>query len=97
MAKKVKLVAVRVYDCPRNGTVSDVIAGVNFVASQKTANPDSPMVANMSLSGGANNALDYAVNVLIISKGVPVIVASGNDNKDACNNSPARENSIFKS
>ena len=85
VAKGVKLYAVRVLDCNGSGTNSGVIAGVDWV----TANHVKPAVANMSLGGGASSALDTAVNNSI-NAGVFYAVAAGNDNKDACNYSPAR-------
>ena len=54
-----------------------------------TANAVKPAVANMSLGGSANTALDDAVAISIAS-GVTYAVAAGNDNIDACNFSPAR-------
>jgi serine protease len=62
-----------------------VIAGVDWV----TNNHINPAVANMSLGGGASSALDTAVNNLANS-GVPIAVAAGNSNANACNSSPAR-------
>ncbi len=85
VAKNVTLVAVRVLDNNGSGTNSGVIAGVDWV----TANHVKPAVANMSLGGGASSALDTAVNNSI-SAGVTYVLASGNDNVDACNSSPAR-------
>lgn len=85
VAKEVRLYAVRVLDCNGSGTNSGVIAGVDWV----TANHIKPAVANMSLGGGASSALDTAVNNSI-NAGVFYAVAAGNDNKDACNYSPAR-------
>ncbi|MEP0773253.1 MAG: S8 family serine peptidase [Acidobacteriota bacterium] len=85
VAKEVKLYAVRVLDCNGSGTNSGVIAGVDWV----TANHIKPAVANMSLGGGASSALDTAVTNSI-NAGVFYAVAAGNDNKDACNYSPAR-------
>jgi subtilisin family serine protease len=43
----------------------------------------------MSLGGPASSTLDEAVNNLI-SKGLSVVVAAGNDNLNACDYSPAR-------
>ncbi|HEV2148256.1 MAG TPA: S8 family peptidase [Longimicrobiaceae bacterium] len=85
VAKQVKLYAVRVLDCNGSGTNSGVIAGMDWV----TANHVKPAVANMSLGGGASTATDDAVNRMH-NAGVTVVVAAGNDNKDACNYSPAR-------
>lgn len=87
VAKSVNLVAVRVLDCNGSGTMSGVIAGVDWVTSDHAAG--SPAVANMSLGGGASSSLDTAVNNSI-NDGITYVVASGNDNADACNYSPAR-------
>ena len=87
VAKGATLVAVRVLDCQGNGTDSGVIAGINWVTSDHQAGQ--PAVANMSLGGGASSALDSAVNTSI-NDGITYAVASGNDNANACNYSPAR-------
>jgi subtilisin family serine protease len=94
VAKGVSLVAVRVLDCNGSGTTSGVIAGVDWVKQQKNANTNVPMVANMSLGGGASTSLDTAVTNSI-NAGVTYAVAAGNGNfigreADACNYSPAR-------
>jgi subtilisin family serine protease len=85
VAKSVNLRGVRVLNCSGSGTNSGVIAGVDFVR----LNRQNPAVANMSLGGGASSALDTAVNNLSNS-GVPIAVAAGNSNANACNSSPAR-------
>ncbi|MGW3660720.1 S8 family serine peptidase [Streptomyces sp. NPDC005151] len=85
MAKDAKIVAVRVLDNAGNGTTSGVIAGVDWV----TGNAVKPAVANMSLGGGIDPALDTAVRNSIAS-GVTYAVAAGNENVDAANSSPAR-------
>lgn len=85
VAKGVALVPVRVLGCDGSGTLSGVIAGVDWVASQSHR----PAVANMSLGAGASTALDTAVNGAI-NAGVTMVVAAGNSNADACNYSPAR-------
>lgn len=89
IAKQVRLVAVRVLDCNGSGTTSGVIAGIDYVAGRKVASPGTPMVANMSLGGGASAALDNAV-ANAVAKGVVFAVAAGNSNTDACTQSPAR-------
>jgi subtilisin family serine protease len=85
VAKAVGLVAVRVLGCNGSGTTSGVIAGVNWVAQHHAA----LAVANMSLGGGASTALDQAVTNSI-NAGVTYAVAAGNNNTNACNQSPAR-------
>jgi subtilisin family serine protease len=46
------------------------------------------------LSGGASASLDAAV-AKAVATGIPVVVAAGNDNANACNYSPAREASAI--
>src|SRR4030095_12947531 len=85
VAKAAKLYSVRVLDCNGNGTVSGVIAGVDWV----TANHASPAVANMSLGGSPATTLDQAVQASIAS-GVTYAIAAGNSNADPCTQSHAR-------
>lgn len=85
VAKGVTLHGVRVLDCEGHGTLSQVLAGVDWV----TANHIKPAVANMSLGGYAIQSLDDAVTASI-NAGVVYAVAAGNDYGDACTKSPAR-------
>ncbi|MBB5939685.1 S8 family peptidase [Streptomyces zagrosensis] len=85
VAKKAKIVAVRVLNNQGSGTNAQVVAGIDWV----TKNHSGPSAANMSLGGGANTATDTAVRNSIRA-GVTYAVAAGNDNRDARNTSPAR-------
>ena len=85
VAKGVTLIPVRVLNCQGSGSWSGVIAGVDFVANSTLR----PAVANMSLGGGASQAVDDAV-AGAVSRGATMVVAAGNSNADACNYSPAR-------
>jgi subtilisin family serine protease len=85
VAKKADIVAVRVLDNNGSGSISGVVAGVDWV----TRNAVKPAVANMSLGGGANSTLDTAVRNSIAS-GVTYAVAAGNSNTNASGSSPAR-------
>jgi len=90
VAKDARIYAVRVLGCNGSGSNSGVIGGVDWVAS----NHIKPAVANMSLGGGASTALDNAVNS-VVSQGVTMVVAAGNDNSNACSYSPARAGSAI--
>ncbi|MFJ6568283.1 S8 family peptidase [Streptomyces sp. NPDC091292] len=85
VAKKAKIVAVRVLNNAGSGTTAQVVAGIDWV----TRNAVKPAVANMSLGGGADTALDTAVRNSIAS-GITYAVAAGNDGLNASNYSPAR-------
>jgi subtilisin family serine protease len=91
VAKDVKLVGVKVLDCRGSGTFAGIIAGVNWVTKHHVAGKS---VANMSLGGGKSQAVNDAVTEMIDS-GVFVSVAAGNDNKNACNVSPASTPAAF--
>ncbi len=82
-----QVVAVRVLDRRGSGSNAGVIAGVDYVA----ANGQPGDVANMSLGGGASQALDDAV-VAAAAGGVSFALAAGNETDDANNHSPARAN-----
>ncbi|MFE9004954.1 S8 family peptidase [Streptomyces sp. NPDC007875] len=85
VAKKAKVVAVRVLDDQGSGTTEQVVAGIDWV----TENHEGPSVANMSLGGTPDEALDAAVQKAIDS-GVTFAVAAGNESSDASQSSPAR-------
>jgi subtilisin family serine protease len=87
VAPGVRLVAVRVLGCQGDGSISQVIAGVDWVTSNHR--PGEPAVANMSLGGGISVALDKAVT-RSVADGVAYAVAAGNDAADACTSSPGR-------
>ena len=80
------VVPVKVLDRSGSGTWSGVIDGIDYVA----ANGRSGDVANMSLGGGANQAVDDAVKAA--SAQVKFALAAGNDGGDANLHSPARVN-----
>lgn len=85
VAPGASLTGVKVLGCSGSGSWSGVIKGIDWV----TANAKKPAVANMSLGGGANQAVDDAVRNSAAS-GILYALAAGNDGADACNSSPAR-------
>jgi len=86
IAKQVTIVPVRVLDCFGSGTLSGVIAGIDWVTAN---NNGAPAVANMSLGAATSPTVDAAVERLVAA-GVTAAVAAGNSNVDACATSPAR-------
>lgn len=85
------LTGVKVLNCSGSGSWSGVIKGIDWVTvdASKPENAGKPAIANMSLGGGANDAVDDAVRNSAAS-GVFYSIAAGNDGKPACNYSPAR-------
>ena len=85
IAKQVHVVAVRVLDCDGRGPSNRVLAGLQWVEQHHVL----PAVINLSLGGAPDKALDAVVRKLV-SDGVVVVTAAGNDGGDACNGSPSR-------
>ena len=84
VAPEARIVPVRVLDCEGSGSWSGIIDALDWVA----ANAPEKSVANMSLGGGALQSVNEAVERLV-ARGVPVAVAAGNENRNACLASPA--------
>lgn len=87
VAKASSLVAVRVLDCNGAGSVSGILAALDWVIADHL--PGVPAVANLSLGTAANASLDAAVEA-VIADGVTVVAAAGNTAENACMFSPAR-------
>ena len=87
VAKSATIIPVRVLDCNGSGFNSDVVAGLDWVATHHQSG--TPAVANMSLGSTASAMVDAAVQGLL-NDGVTAVVAAGNSAADACNSSPAR-------
>ncbi len=85
VARSATLVPVRVLDCNGTGSVSSVLAGLEWILQQ----PRRPAVINMSLGGAPSSVLDLQVAAMVAA-GIPTVVAAGNGNEDACGMSPAR-------
>jgi len=97
VSKKSKIVAIKVLRSSGSGTMSDVIKGVEYAAqfhlkeqdeAKRKGKPFKGSSANMSLGGGKSRALDEAVDGAV-DLGLNFAVAAGNDNRNACDYSPA--------
>jgi len=89
-----KLVTIRVLDGKGLGTISGVLAGIDYLLQQKTDHPETPMVANLLLGGYFSRALNDTVEKAVTA-GVEFVVAAGNSNEDFCNESPASSDSVI--
>jgi len=87
LARHAQLRSVRVLNNQGSGAWADVIAGINFVANNQVDKKAD--IASLSLGGGAYPLVDEAINAANMA-GVICVIAAGNSNNDACNNSPAR-------
>jgi subtilisin family serine protease len=85
VAKQVTIHSVRIIECTGEGTLEQVLAGLDWV----TANHVKPAVANMSIGAEGTQAVDDAV-AQSIAAGVVYVVAAGNESVNACTRSPAR-------
>jgi subtilisin family serine protease len=81
------VVPVKVLESNGGGTVSGVVAGIDYVAAKAMAGE----VANMSLGGAASTTLDNAI-LSAAAKGIKFVLAAGNESQNANNVSPARVN-----
>ncbi len=85
VAKQARAVSLRVFGCTGAGRFSDTIAAFEYAVADHRG----PAVINYSGGGSAFALMDDAV-ARATAAGVTVVVAAGNDSKDACTTSPAR-------
>lgn len=90
VAKGVNLVGVKVLGDDGSGSTAGIIEGMDWIAQDATG----PAVANMSLGGAKDPALNEAATGLVDS-GVFTAVAAGNESQDAANVSPASADGVY--
>lgn len=83
VAKGASVVSVKVLDCTGAGTLSNLLAGIDWVAGHRRG----PSVAVMSWSYGPSDALTSAVGKLV-ADGVFVATSAGNTGTDDCSAVP---------
>jgi len=95
VAKKTKLIAVKVLSDGGSGSYAGIIAGVEWAVGEKQSS-GRPSVGNMSLQGGWNQALNDAVDAAS-QAGIVMVTAAGNSgaNADSCNYSPSGSNFVI--
>lgn len=94
VAKKTKLIGVKVLGDDGSGSNSGVIAGIQWAVKDAREKGVTKCVANMSLGGGVNKALNRAVK-LAVNAGVTFVCASGNEGSDASTSSPGSEPTVI--
>ncbi|KAG0356574.1 hypothetical protein BGX24_006400, partial [Mortierella sp. AD032] len=95
VAKKVKLVGVKVLDKNGAGAVSGVVAGMDWVAKQALLGTAGKSVVNMSLGGGSSAAINNAAQYLYTSNAPLFAAAGGSGPGTGCNTSPAGAPNVY--
>ena len=90
VAKATNLIGVKVLGDDGSGSTAGIIEGMDWIAQDA----DGPAVANMSLGGAKDPALNQAATGLVDS-GVFTAVAAGNESQDAANVSPASADGVY--
>lgn len=91
VAPGARLWAIKVLDSNGAGSISDIIAGIDYV----TEHSNEIDVVNLSFGCEcSSSALDAAINNAV-NVGVVFVVAAGNDHKDASLFSPARNPNVI--
>jgi len=94
VAKQANLISVKVHDTHRQGSLSTMLAGLDFVLTKKLNDPQQPMVANISLGGPRSDIIKAAVEALSDS-GIVVVVSAGNDGDSSCTKAPASSSKVI--
>ncbi|CAG8543651.1 312_t:CDS:2 [Funneliformis caledonium] len=88
VAKKTRLISVKVLDKNGSGSTTTVGAGIVFVIDQHKKSKNKNSIINISIGGKQSKAINKLVEECT-NAGIHVVVSSGNDAADACNTSPA--------
>jgi subtilisin family serine protease len=86
VAKKTRIISVRVLNERGVGSLSVVISGIEWATSH-AVNSGSRAIINLSIGASYSESLNRAV-INSIAAGVHIVVAAGNKATDACNFSP---------
>jgi subtilisin family serine protease len=96
VAKRTKLIGIKVMTATGGGSISSVLAGLERVISDSiTRGCPKGVFVNMSLGGSFSKALNSGAKALVADHGFFVAVAAGNSGVDASSSSPASEPSVF--
>ena len=90
VAKNVMITPVRVMDCGGGGSLSQLLAGIDWIVK----NGKLPAVVNMSIGSNPSEALDQAV-ANAVKAGFVFVTSAGNVAGDSCLQSPARSYEVI--
>ena len=92
VCKLCSVISVKVFTDGGDCSAAILIKAFDWVAAQYKAKPNRTVVINVSVGGDpgeTSDVMDAAVNALV-AMGVHVVGAAGNENTDACTESPGR-------
>jgi len=90
VAGAARVIPVQVLGCNGSGKNSLVVAGIDWATRHAAAQvPRLPAVMTLSLGGDTRSAVLIHAVKAAVKAGVTVVVAAGNNNSDACGESPA--------
>ena len=87
VAKKATIVPVKVLSCAGSGSWSAFITAMDWIIANNPAG--TPAVATASLGGSGISTTVLSAVARLTNAGIPISIAAGNSNADACNYTPA--------
>ncbi|CAB4394737.1 unnamed protein product [Rhizophagus irregularis] len=88
VAKKTKLIAVKVLNQNGQGTSSTLVAGLSYVITKHKNGSNKNTIVNLSLSAPFSQAINQIVTDCI-NAGIHVVASAGDLGQNACNFSPS--------
>lgn len=85
VARQTVIHSMRILDCSGQGTSGGTVVMLNWIAG----NAEPRSIVNLSVGATPSAAISSAVNTLV-SRGIVVVAAAGNEGVDACTRSPAQ-------
>ncbi|KAK2155399.1 hypothetical protein LSH36_241g02020 [Paralvinella palmiformis] len=95
VAKESFIIAVKVLNALGLGSASGLISGLEWLVNDYNRRGKPHSVVNLSLGfNGISESVDDAVQA-VVDAGIPVVVAAGNSNADACGVTPAHISDVI--
>ncbi|GBB84325.1 hypothetical protein RclHR1_10940005 [Rhizophagus clarus] len=94
VAKKTKLIAIKVLNQNGQGTSATLVAGLSYVISKHKNSSNKNTIVNLSISAPSSQAINKIVTDAI-NAGIHVVVSAGDAGQDACNFSPSSVSGVI--